>query len=145
MQRKSCLLYSASQHARILLIHHNGNKAAGTNIGAVVLLSRVIQAWQKIHLANGVVLTDRAFWATVYSLAIGVNYGAFSMTFSASLAGLLWRDILAKKRIRVRGLEFLQVNLPIIVISMVVGCTSLVGEVYITRDNSPYNSSHVLN
>lgn len=81
----------------------------------------------------------------MYTLAIGLNYGAFSMTFTASLAGLLWRDILARKHIYVRRLEFLQINLPIIVISMVVGCTILVGEVYIMRDNSPYDSSSVLN
>jgi hypothetical protein len=140
VQRKSYHPYSATQHAGVLLIHHDGNKVAGTNIGAAVLLSRVIQAWQEIHRANGVILTNRTFWATVYSLAIGLNYGAFSMTFGASLAGLLWRDILVNKHILARRLEFLQVNLPIIVISMVVGCTSLVGEVYITRDNSPYNS-----
>lgn len=75
----------------------------------------------------------------MYSMALGVNYGAFSMAFSASLAGLLWRDILARKHIRVRRLEFARVNLPIIAIAMAVGCAVLVAEVYITRDNSPYN------
>jgi Na+/H+ antiporter NhaD/arsenite permease-like protein len=75
----------------------------------------------------------------VYGMALGVNYGAFSTAFSASLAGLLWRDILARKHIHVRRLEFARVNLPIIAIAMVVGCAVLVGEVYIIRDNSPYN------
>lgn len=72
-------------------------------------------------------------------MALGVNYGAFSTAFSASLAGLLWRDILSRKHIRVRSLDFARVNLPIIAISMAVGCAVLVGEVYITRDNNPYN------
>lgn len=72
-------------------------------------------------------------------MAIGVNYGAFSTAFSASLAGLLWRDILARKHIRVRSLDFARVNLPIIAISMAVGCAVLVGEVYIMRDTSLYN------
>jgi Na+/H+ antiporter NhaD/arsenite permease-like protein len=72
-------------------------------------------------------------------MAIGVNYGAFSAAFSASLAGLLWRDILARKHIHVRRLEFARVNLPIIAISMTVGCVVLVGQIYITRDNSPYD------
>jgi Na+/H+ antiporter NhaD/arsenite permease-like protein len=72
-------------------------------------------------------------------MAIGVNYGAFSTAFSASLAGLLWRDILARKHIRVRSLDFARVNLPIIAVSMAVGCAVLVGEVYIMRDDSPYN------
>lgn len=111
---------------------------AGTNIGTTILLSRVIQAWQQIHTNNGIPITDRTFWATVYSMAIGVNYGAFSTAFSASLAGLLWRDILYKKHIRVLGVEFARVNLPIIAIAMAVGCTILIGEVYIIRGNSPY-------
>ncbi|KAJ5502148.1 hypothetical protein N7463_005022 [Penicillium fimorum] len=111
---------------------------AGTNIGTTILLSRVIQAWHKIHEVSGVPITDRTWWATVYSMALGVNYGAFSTAFSASLAGLLWRDILARKHIRVGSLEFARVNLPIIAISMVVGCTVLVGEVYIVRSNKPY-------
>jgi Na+/H+ antiporter NhaD/arsenite permease-like protein len=76
----------------------------------------------------------------VYAMALGVNYGAFSTTFSASLAGLLWRDILARKHIRVRSLDFARVNLPIIAIAMAVGSAVLVGEVYIARDDSPYDS-----
>jgi Na+/H+ antiporter NhaD/arsenite permease-like protein len=114
---------------------------SGTNIGTTILLSRVIQTWVRIHESNGTFITDRTFWATVYAMAIGVNYGAFSTAFSASLAGLLWRDILARKHVHVRRLEFAQVNLPIIAISMIVGCTVLVGEVYIMRDNSEYNPS----
>ncbi|KAH1362562.1 hypothetical protein KXW65_007767 [Aspergillus fumigatus] len=93
---------------------------AGTNIGTTILLSRVIQAWKQINDEHGTFISDRTFWATVYSMAIGVNYGAFSTAFSASLAGLLWRDILARKHIRVRSLDFARVNLPIIAISMAV-------------------------
>ncbi|PTB68112.1 hypothetical protein BBK36DRAFT_1114149 [Trichoderma citrinoviride] len=111
---------------------------AGTNIGTTILLCRIIQKWQEIHERNGVPISDRTFWATVYSMAIGVNYGAFSSAFSASLAGLLWRDILARKHIRVRSLDFARVNLPIISIAMIVGCTVLVGEVYIVRKETPY-------
>ncbi|KAF1923710.1 uncharacterized protein M421DRAFT_425594 [Didymella exigua CBS 183.55] len=113
---------------------------AGTNIGTTILLSRVIQAWQKIHQLNGVPISNRTFWGTVYSMAIGVNYGAFSLAFSASLAGMLWRDILGRKHIRVGGLEFARVNLPIIAITMVVGLTVLIGQIYIVRDTSPYNA-----
>lgn len=73
-------------------------------------------------------------------MALGVNYGAFSTAFSASLAGLLWRDILSRKHIKVRRMEFARVNLPIIVIAMVVGCVVLVGEVYIVRSGTrPYS------
>ncbi|TVY17502.1 hypothetical protein LARI1_G005150 [Lachnellula arida] len=111
---------------------------AGTNIGTTILLSRVIQAWQAIHHRNGLPITDRAFWGTVYGMALGVNYGAFSTAFSASLAGLLWRDILARKHIRVRRLDFARVNLPIIAIAMAVGCAVLVGEIYVIRGEKPY-------
>lgn len=71
-------------------------------------------------------------------MALGVNYGAFSTAFSASLAGLLWRDILRRKHIRVGSIEFARVNLPIIAISMAVGCTVLIGQVYIMRKTTPY-------
>lgn len=98
----------------------------------------MIQAWAKLH-ETGTPISDRTFWATVYSMALGVNYGAFSTAFSASLAGLLWRDILARKHIRVRSLDFARVNLPIIAIAMAVGCIVLVGQVYIVRDTSPYS------
>ena len=111
---------------------------AGTNIGTTILLSRVIQQWYQINEDNGTTITDRTFWATVYSMALGVNYGAFSTAFSASLAGLLWKDILERKHIKVHALDFARVNFPIIAISMTVGCAVLIGEVYIMRDNSPY-------
>lgn len=71
-------------------------------------------------------------------MVIGVNYGAFSIAFSASLAGLLWRDILDQKFIHVRSRDFVRLNLPIIVITMVVGCSVLIGQVYIVRDSSSY-------
>lgn len=73
-------------------------------------------------------------------MAIGVNYGAFSTAFSASLAGLLWRDILGRKHIRVGSIEFARVNLPIIAIAMAVGCTVLVGQIYIMRKTTPYDA-----
>ncbi|KAK0630518.1 hypothetical protein B0T17DRAFT_488444 [Bombardia bombarda] len=115
---------------------------AGTNIGTTILLCRVIQAWQEIHRRNGVDISDRTFWATVYSMALGVNFGAFSTAFSASLAGLLWRDILSRKHIRVGSLDFARVNLPIIAIAMTVGCSVLVGEIYIIRKETPYSLSN---
>lgn len=99
----------------------------------------MIQQWYQIHEESGVIITNRTFWATVYSMALGVNYGAFSTAFSASLAGLLWRDILERKHIKVHALDFARVNFPIIAISMAVGCAVLIGEVYIMRDNSPYH------
>jgi hypothetical protein len=122
------------------LICYTLDQFAGTNIGTTILLCRVIQTWQQIHFDNNIPITDRTFWGTVYGMALGVNYGAFSTAFSASLAGLLWRDILGRKHIRIRRLDFARVNLPIIAIAMAVGCTVLIGEVYIFRNNSSYDS-----
>jgi Na+/H+ antiporter NhaD/arsenite permease-like protein len=118
----------------------SNHQFAGTNIGTTILLSRVIQSWQQIHRDSGIPISDRTFWASVYSMAIGVNYGAFSTAFSASLAGLLWRDILGRKHIRVGSIEFARVNLPIIAIAMAVGCTVLVGQIYIMRKTTPYDA-----
>ena len=72
-------------------------------------------------------------------MALGVNYGAFSMAFSASLAGIMWREVLHEQLIRVRRLEFARVNLLIIAFSMAIACAVLTAEVYLCRDNSPYN------
>jgi Na+/H+ antiporter NhaD/arsenite permease-like protein len=74
-------------------------------------------------------------------MALGVKYVAFSLAVTASLSGLLWHGILARKHISIHASEFHQVNLPTIACAMAVGCTILVGEVYIIRDGSrPYDS-----
>lgn len=109
---------------------------AGTNIGTTILLCRVVQQWVEIRVRSGDFIPQRMFWATVYSMAVGLNYGAFSTAFSASLAGLLWRDILARKEIRVRGLDFAWINLSTIALTMVVGLVVLIGEVYVTRSET---------
>ncbi|KAK0632473.1 arsenical pump membrane protein-domain-containing protein [Immersiella caudata] len=111
---------------------------AGTNIGTTILICRVLQAWQLIHEQNGTPISNRTFWATVYSMALGVNYGAFSTAFSASLAGMLWKDILGRKHIHIRARDFARFNIPIITISMIVGLAVLIGEVYIMRGTEPY-------
>ncbi|KAF5665581.1 arsenite efflux transporter [Fusarium heterosporum] len=98
---------------------------SGTNIGTTILLSRIIQAWKQINCQDTSLISDRTYWGTIYGMALGVNYGAFSTAFSASLAGLLWRDILARKHIYVKSHEFARVNFPIIAISMAVGCLIL--------------------
>ncbi|KAK1953562.1 arsenite efflux transporter [Colletotrichum sublineola] len=110
----------------------------GTNIGTTILLCRIIQAWVQITESEGRTISDRTFWGAVYSMALGVNFGAFGSVFCASLAGLLWRDILASKGVVVRRIEFLRVNAPIIGIATAVGCAILAGEIYIMRKDEPY-------
>lgn len=112
---------------------------AGTNIGTTILLCRVVQSWVALRgRGGGDPITQRTFWATVYSMAVGLNYGAFSVAFSASLAGMLWRDILARKDIRVRGWDFAWMNVSTIAVTMVVGLVVLIGEVYITRSGTRF-------
>ncbi|KAF8712249.1 Arsenical pump membrane protein, partial [Rhizoctonia solani] len=98
----------------------------GTNIGATILLARVIQVWIRVHDPS-----PRSRHGAIYALAIGSNYGAFSTVFSASLAGLLWRDILRQKGIIVKRSEFAKLNLALIFVSMLVGCSVLVAQIYV--------------
>ncbi|KAN0092038.1 putative arsenite transmembrane transporter protein [Hyaloscypha variabilis] len=122
---------------QLILFDH---QFAGTNIGTTILLCRVIQAWVTIHNKDHTIITERTFWGTVYAMALGVNYGAFSTAFSASLAGLLWRDILGRKHIHVRRLDFARVNLPIIAIAMAVGCSTLIIQIYVSRSNNSFDA-----
>ncbi|KAF7329845.1 Arsenical pump membrane protein [Mycena kentingensis (nom. inval.)] len=62
---------------------------AGTNIGATILLTKIV------HAAN---LSPNTTRAAGVSLALASNIGAVSATFSASLAGLLWKTILKQKQ-----------------------------------------------
>ncbi|KAF8309014.1 hypothetical protein DL93DRAFT_1795316 [Clavulina sp. PMI_390] len=101
---------------------------AGTNIGATIVMSRVLQQWLSNHSPS-----ERTRDASIYALALGVNYGAFSLTFNASLAGLLWRSILARKGIHVRAVDFARYNNPLIWCSMIVGCAVLAAQVYVVK------------
>ncbi|KAI0644943.1 hypothetical protein C8Q79DRAFT_742041 [Trametes meyenii] len=99
----------------------------GTNIGATILLARVLQLWTAAPAQIDPRMRDGA----IYALALGSNFGAFTLTFSASLAGLLWRQILRQKGIHVRGTQFLMLNLPLSAAAMLAACAVLVGQVYI--------------
>ena len=73
--------------------------------------------------------------AAIYSLAIASNYGAFTFAVCASLAGLLWRDILKQKGIQVRKWQFCKLNFPLVVVSMVASCAVIIGEMYVVHRN----------
>lgn len=75
---------------------------SGTNIGATILLTKVVRAAALPYDA------DRA---AAIALAVASNIGAVSFTFSASLAGLLWQAILKQKGIHVRQRDFALWNL----------------------------------
>lgn len=107
---------------------------AGTNIGAAILCSRIVQDWQALRAQAGQQIPERILWGTVYAMAIGVNYGAFSFSFAASLAGMGWRDDLKSLGIKVRRTEFARVNLPLIFASILISCGVLIGQAYIIWD-----------
>ena len=85
---------------------------AGTNIGATILLTKVVRA-----APNFPVGSTRA---AAIALAVASNIGAVSFTFSASLAGLLWKSILRKKGIYIKQSTFAFWNsLPLVAMTVV--------------------------
>ncbi|KAH7890286.1 hypothetical protein F5I97DRAFT_1799138 [Phlebopus sp. FC_14] len=83
---------------------------SGTNIGATILLTKVVRA---------AALPYQADRAAAIALAVASNIGAVSFTFSASLAGLLWRDILKQKGIIVKQGTFAYWNtIPLVVMTV---------------------------
>jgi len=104
----------------------------GTNIGATIFAARVLEVW---IARMGDSIDPKQRDAAIYSLAIASNYGAFTFTVCASLAGLLWRDILKQKGIQVRQWQFCKLNLPLVVVSMVASCAVLIGEMYVVHKN----------
>lgn len=97
---------------------------SGTNIGCTILMAKVIRA------ADLPPHTDRA---AAIALAVASNIGAVSFTFSASLAGLLWRGILKQKGILIAQRTFAYWNtLPILVMG-VVGLSVVCAEMAVAR------------
>ncbi|KAJ7644264.1 hypothetical protein FB45DRAFT_737437 [Roridomyces roridus] len=85
---------------------------SGTNIGATILLTKVIRASA---------LPPHTQRAAAISLAVASNIGAVSFTFSASLAGLLWRAILKEKGILISQRTFAYWNMLPVVLMTAVG------------------------
>ncbi|PPQ92531.1 hypothetical protein CVT25_010364 [Psilocybe cyanescens] len=71
---------------------------AGTNIGATILLTKVVHAAPDFP--------ESSARAAAIALAVSSNIGAVSFTFSASLAGLLWKTILGQKGISIKQTTF---------------------------------------
>ncbi|SJL10707.1 uncharacterized protein ARMOST_14099 [Armillaria ostoyae] len=82
---------------------------SGTNIGATILLTKVVRAAD---------FPPDSTRAAGIALAVASNIGAVSFTFSASLAGLLWTTILGQKDIHIKQRDFAFWNLlPILVMT----------------------------
>ncbi|KAH0835302.1 hypothetical protein AYO21_01526 [Fonsecaea monophora] len=102
---------------------------AGTNIGATIILVEILRDAQFARSAN-VQRDPRVLPAAIYSVAMGSNIGAFSYTFAGSLAGLLWRGLLAHKGVRVSQWKFARVNMLPLLMQIVVSSAIVLGEVY---------------
>ncbi|GAA96901.1 uncharacterized protein L969DRAFT_96793 [Mixia osmundae IAM 14324] len=97
----------------------------GTNIAATIILVEIFSdpAFARApHIAaNPEILT-----VAIFSSALAVNLGAFGFVPSASLAGLLWRSILAQKGIHVSTWSFCKWNLaPVLILSTVASAIVL--------------------
>ncbi|KDQ12575.1 hypothetical protein BOTBODRAFT_34306 [Botryobasidium botryosum FD-172 SS1] len=92
---------------------------AGTNIGATIFLTKIMRA---------AALPPDTARAGAIALAVASNIGAVSFTFSASLAGLLWRGILEQKGITIRQREFALWNMLPILVMTVVGLAIVCAE-----------------
>lgn len=102
-----------------------GSNLLGTNIGCAVTLQGVLTEWVKRESR----VDQRVLFASMLTLATGCNYGAYSFTFSASLAGLLWKDLLFARGIRVRIGQFCLNNLVPLFVTMLVSCLIIAAEV----------------
>lgn len=86
--------HAGEMHSTIWLVGVMGVvlcNIAGTNIGATILLTEIVNAAGFSPSSNR---------AAAIALALASNIGAVSFTFSASLAGLLWKGILDQKEIK---------------------------------------------
>jgi hypothetical protein len=111
-----------SSHFRLFELNFTLLQVCGTNIGTTILLARTLQ----LSLPSSDISDTSSASAphpspTIYALALGSNISAYTLSFSASLAGLLWVDILRQKGIRVPRSEFWRMNLSGWIVSGFVG------------------------
>ncbi|KAF9037771.1 hypothetical protein BJ165DRAFT_1502908 [Panaeolus papilionaceus] len=95
---------------------------AGTNIGATILLTKII------HAAD---LPSHSARAGAIALAVSSNIGAVSVTFSASLAGLLWKAILKQKNKEISLFDFAKWNVAPLLAMTVVGMAIVTAEMVV--------------
>jgi Na+/H+ antiporter NhaD/arsenite permease-like protein len=101
----------------------------GTNIGATIILVEIMR--DAAFSGSPAALRDpRILRAAIYSVAMGSNIGAFSYTFAGSLAGLLWRQLLADKDIHVSQLKFALVNAVPLLMQITTASAIVLGELY---------------
>ncbi len=116
----ACFLFEYSDGLVHLLTDDEIWQVCGTNIGTTILIARVLQ----LSESQGEATKTRSN-PIVYALAFGTNIGAFTFSFSASLAGLLWREILRQKGIHVSRRQFALLNTATWITATIIGSTVL--------------------
>lgn len=102
---------------------------AGTNIGATIILVEIMRD-PNFMQAPHIQADEKILLGAVYSVAMGSNIGAFSYTFAGSLAGLLWRGLLADKGVEVSQWKFARVNFLPLLMQITVASAIVLGELY---------------
>lgn len=102
---------------------------SGTNIGATILLTKVVRAASASAPAGTDVTAFNK--SAAIALAVASNIGAVSFTFSASLAGLLWKQILNQKGIFIKQRIFAWWNILPLVVMTAVGLAVVCAEMAI--------------
>lgn len=70
-------------------------------------------------------------FGSIFALALGTDFGAVSFSFSASLAGLLWHNILEQKGVKMEQRKFALLNAPIVLVAAGAAGVVLVAELYV--------------
>jgi hypothetical protein len=71
--------------------------------------------------------------AAAIALAVASNIGEVGATFSASLAGILWRDILRQKGINIRQRTFAYWNVVPVLVMTAVGLGVVTAEMAVLQ------------
>ncbi|KAH9476203.1 hypothetical protein JR316_0011774 [Psilocybe cubensis] len=101
---------------------------SGTNIGATILLTKVVRSALVSAPPDSDVNLEAFSRAAGIALAVASNIGAVSFTFSASLAGLLWKQILNQKGIFIKQTTFAWWNLAPLAVMTGVGLAVVCAE-----------------
>lgn len=96
-------------------------------------MARLLQIWLQNSSANGAPINSRLRTGCIYAVSIGSNFGAISFSFSASLAGFLWRSILRQKGIHVSQKQFAIQNCPILAVAICAAAAVVIAEIYIVN------------
>jgi Na+/H+ antiporter NhaD/arsenite permease-like protein len=96
----------------------------GTNIGTTILMVEILRT--PYFTAKD----PQILKAAIYAVALGSNLGAFSVTFTGSLAGLLWKGLLKQKGIIVTPWQFAIFNLVPVVLTTTLACAIILGEIH---------------